>query len=463
MLFFSTIKVCHLKLSGLPEGCPDSKICIMNEINTYAEAYDYLFQFLDFSLTHQEQISPERFELERMFRLMELLGNPQEQYPAIHIAGTKGKGSVAAHCDAALRAAGLRTGLYTSPHLSDFRERIRVDGEMIPESAFVYGMRVLQQVIPKLPGVTSYELQTALAFWYFAQAGVECAVVEVGMGGRLDSTNILTPLVSVITNISFDHTAILGDTLAAIAGEKGGIIKQDVPVVSAPQQPEALSVLRVIASEKHAPLTVVGEDLKFIPRSLDLDGQQFEINFNGEMVQFTTRLLGPHQVENAAVAFSALRAVQQSGLAVTDEAIRNGFATVVWPGRFEVIAGSSLVVFDGAHNRHSTRRLVETVNQHFEGLPLVTIFGASEDKDIQGMFEELLPRTSHLVLYQANHPRAAKVAALAQMAKGYHCPVSVISSAEKVFKTAFRLAGEQGLVLVTGSLYLVGDLRQHLV
>ncbi|MFN2146564.1 MAG: bifunctional folylpolyglutamate synthase/dihydrofolate synthase, partial [Anaerolineales bacterium] len=206
----------------------------MMEINDYQQALDFLFSYVDFSLTHQEQIAPERFELERMFRLMELLGNPQKNFAAVHIAGTKGKGSVAAHCAAAMQAAGLRTGLYTSPHLSDFRERIQVDGEMIPEDDFVAGMRVLQETAPKLAGVTSYELQTALAFWYFDRAGVEWAAVEVGMGGRLDSTNILTPRVSVITNISYDHTAILGDTLPKIAAEKCGIIKESEPVVSAP-------------------------------------------------------------------------------------------------------------------------------------------------------------------------------------------------------------------------------------
>ena len=216
----------------------------MTTLKTYQQAYDFLFQFIDFSLTHQEQIAPERFELARMFDLMALLVNPQQAYPTIHIAGTKGKGSVAAHCAAALKAAGLHTGLYTSPHLEDFRERIQVDGEMIPKEAFVAGMQAIADIVPQVPGVTSYELQTALAFWYFSHAGVDCAVVEVGMGGRLDSTNILTPLVSVIANISYDHITILGNTLAEIAGEKGGIIKPGVPVTSAPQQAEALSVPR---------------------------------------------------------------------------------------------------------------------------------------------------------------------------------------------------------------------------
>ena len=434
----------------------------MTNIESYQQAYDFLFNFTDFSLTHLERVAPERFELERMVNLMDLLGNPQQAYPAIHIAGTKGKGSVAAHCDAALRAAGVRTGLYTSPHLADFRERIQVDGEMIPEPAFVEGMQAIAEVVGQLPGVTSYELQTALAFWYFAQAGVECAVVEVGMGGRLDSTNILTPLVSVIANISFDHTAILGDTLAAIAGEKGGIIKPGVPVASVPQQGEALAVLRAIAAEKGAALTLVGEDVGYRRISASLEGQTFEIRQDGLAKQFTTRLLGPHQVENAVLAYAALQQAGKAGLPVVDEAIRVGFSQVRWPGRFEVFPGSPTVVLDGAHNRASARRLAETVREHFPGKTLTLVFGASEDKDIAGMFAELLPLADGMILIQAGHPRAATTADLAALAENYDCPVRAVGSVEEVFPAAVRLAGEDGIVLVTGSLYLVGELRQVL-
>jgi len=434
----------------------------MTNIDSYQQAYDFLFNFTDFSLTHLERVSPERFELERMFSLMELLGNPQQAFPAIHIAGTKGKGSVAAHCDAALRAAGIRAGLYTSPHLADFRERIQVNGEMIPESAFVEGMLAISEVVNQLPGVTSYELQTALAFWYFARAGVECAVVEVGMGGRLDSTNILTPLVSVIANISYDHTAILGNTLAAIAGEKGGIIKPGVPVVSAPQQGEALVVLRTIAAEKGAGFTLVGEDVAYRRTSASLEGQTFEIQQGSTVKQFSTCLLGPHQVENAVLAYAALQQAGKSGLLVDDEAIREGFAQVRWPGRFEVFPGAPTVVLDGAHNRASARRLAETVQEHFAGKTLALVFGASEDKDIAGMFAELLPLAAGVILIQAGHPRAAKTADLAALAEGYECPVMTVSSVDEVFREAAGLAGENGVVLVTGSLYLVGELRQFL-
>jgi dihydrofolate synthase/folylpolyglutamate synthase len=433
------------------------------QIETYQDALDYLFSYVDFSLTHQEQIAPERFELARMFDLMALLGNPQDSFPSIHIAGTKGKGSVAAHCDAALRAAGLTTGLYTSPHLQDFRERIQVNSQPIPQADFIAGMRALQAVAPRLPGLTSYELQTALAFWYFEQAGVACAVVEVGMGGRLDSTNILTPLVSVIANISYDHTAILGDTLALIAAEKGGIIKPGVPVVSAPQEDEALQVLRRIAAEKDSPLILVGEQYQVTPLSASLEGQTFRmLPSKGIPVELTTRLLGPHQVENASAAFAALQAAADRGLALPLEAIREGFATVRWPGRFEVFPGQPQMVFDGAHNRHSARRLAQTIRQFYPEQKPVVVFGASEDKDIAGMFAELLPLASGLVLVQAGHPRAADAAHLAELASGYALSAGVAVEPGQALAQACAAAGPDGLVLVTGSLYLVGELRRDL-
>jgi len=432
----------------------------MADENNYAEALKYLFSFVDFSLTHQEQIAPERFELERMFDLMEKLGNPQRQYSSIHIAGTKGKGSVAAHCAAALQAAGYKTGLYTSPHLHDFRERIQIDGQMISKGDFIAGIETLKQVIPQVPGLTSYELQTALAFWYFKQDKVDCAVVEVGMGGRLDSTNVLTPLVSVITNISFDHTSILGDTLAEIAGEKGGIIKPGVPVVSAPQKLEALEVLEQLASQQMSEFVLVGRDIQFESLTHSLDGQSLRVFQDGrDDLTLITRLLGRHQAENAVIAYTALQAVTQAGLPVSEKAVQKGFSNVRWPGRFEVFAGAPVVIFDGAHNRYSAKKLSQTMEDYLPSKPVALVFGASEDKDIAGMFAELLPNVEYLLLVRADHPRAAAVQDLANLAAGYSCPVSVIDSPEDFYRQARDLIGRDGVILVTGSLYVVGQLR----
>lgn len=432
----------------------------MENIETYSDALNFLFTFQDFSLTHMEQIAPERFELGRMFALMERLGNPQQEYPTIHIAGTKGKGSVAALCAAVLQAAGYKTGLYTSPHLVDFRERVQVDGEWIEEDAFVEAARQLQAQVAGLPGVTSYELQTALAFLYFARQQVDVVVAEVGMGGRLDSTNILTPLVSVITNISLDHTAILGNSLVEIAGEKGGIIKPGVPVVCAPQQAEALAKLREIAEDRKAPFTLVGEEITFELLSQTESGQEFRITEKGNTaVTLQSGLLGRHQAENAAAAFAALEVVDQAGLPVSGEAIREGFARVRWPGRFEIFPGDPTIVLDGAHNRHSAEMLADTVRNVFPGREVTLVFGASEDKDIAGMFAELVPVVGDIYLVQADHPRAAAPEKMAELLENVGRAVAQVPSMEALFPLLARYNEGDQVVLVTGSLYLVGHFR----
>ncbi|TES90646.1 MAG: bifunctional folylpolyglutamate synthase/dihydrofolate synthase, partial [Anaerolineales bacterium] len=225
--------------------------------HAYQDALDYLYQFIDYSRTHQQNIAPENFDLNRTRVLVEALGNPHQSYPSIHIAGTKGKGSVAVFCAAALQAGGYKAGLYTSPHLKDFTERIQINTEPISQDAFVTLVEEIKPFVAEIPDLTSYEIQTALAFWHFSRQEVDIAVVEVGLGGRLDSTNIITPLVSVITSISLDHTFVLGDTIPEIAAEKGGIIKPGVPVVSAPQVAEALQTLQEIVREQQSPFTLV--------------------------------------------------------------------------------------------------------------------------------------------------------------------------------------------------------------
>jgi dihydrofolate synthase/folylpolyglutamate synthase len=434
---------------------------MQNQTSKYRQALAYIYEFVDFSLTHQEQVAPERFELERMVRFLEKLDSPHFDYPSIHIAGTKGKGSVAAHCAAALQTGGYKIGLYTSPHLHDFRERIQVDGEKISMNNFASLVEQLKPAVESTPGLTSYELQTALAFVYFAQQRVDYAVVEVGMGGRLDSTNVITPLVSVITSISLDHTYVLGDTLGEIAGEKGGIIKPGVPVVSAPQQAEALSVLDKLAEENGSEIAMVGREFEFELGSSSLEGQSFTVKQADNATLLETRLLGHHQVENAVTAFAALDAARSAGLALDDEVIRIGFKQVNWPGRFEVVNKEPPVVFDGAHNRDSVKRLAQTVNEYFPGRPIILVFGAMEDKDISGMFAELLPHCENLILTSADHPRAAKLDMLVELADGYHANQVLVKNPEDVLPQALALAGETGIVVVTGSLSVVGDFRSH--
>jgi len=430
--------------------------------HAYQDALDFLYQFIDYSRTHQQNIAPENFDLNRTRVLVEALGNPQQSYPSIHIAGTKGKGSVAVFCAAALQAGGFKTGLYTSPHLKDFTERIQINTEPISQDAFVTLVEEIKPFVAEIPDLTSYEIQTALAFWHFSRQEVDIAVVEVGLGGRLDSTNIITPLVSVITSISLDHTFVLGDTIPEIAAEKGGIIKPGVPVVSAPQVAEARQTLQEIAREQQSPFTLVGEEIRFQAGSHSLEGQTFTLwrqPLDGKPLEFRIKMLGEHQIENASTAYAALDAIRGQGIKLTDADVQRGFAQASWPGRFEVIKHQPPVVLDGAHNRYSAQILMETVHSYFPGKPITLVFGASEDKDISGMFAELLPHVQTLVVVQSNHPRATPIGELKEKASSFESRVLVVEDISQALPAALSQTEEYGLIVATGSLYTVGELR----
>jgi dihydrofolate synthase/folylpolyglutamate synthase len=373
----------------------------------YDLALDYIYSFVDYSLKKASELARADFNLKRMQALLAELGDPQENYPIVHVAGTKGKGSTCALAASALQASGRRTGLYISPHLQDFAERIQVDGEPIPHATLVELVERVRPAVARVPGLTTFEITTALGFLHFALAEVEAAVIEVGLGGRLDATNVVTPRVAAITSISYDHTAVLGSTLASIAGEKAGILKEGVPAVLAPQAGEALAVLERIAAERRAPLTLVGRDLTFNSLEHSLDGQTLSIIDSRSSAQdpVTLRipLLGAHQVVNAATAYATLEA---SGLEVGREAVRAGFDRVRWPCRFEVVRREPPVVLDSAHNVDSFAKLACTLDDYFPGRPLTLIFGSSEDKDIVGMLRALGPRLKTVVATRVSHPRA---------------------------------------------------------
>ena len=249
----------------------------MDTETAYNAALDYIYSFVDYSLSRNFRYAPEKFDLGRMRLFMEALGQPQQSYPSIHIAGTKGKGSVAAMCASVLRAQGYRVGMYTSPHLHDFAERILLDGQPIPHADLAALVDEIKPVVASIPNLTTFEITTALAFLYYARKKVEAAVIEVGLGGRLDATNVIVPVVSTITSLSFDHMNVLGDTLAAIAGEKAGIIKEGVPVVLAPQREEARLVVARVATEKHAPLIQLGKDYFYADVSHSLESQTVQV------------------------------------------------------------------------------------------------------------------------------------------------------------------------------------------
>jgi dihydrofolate synthase/folylpolyglutamate synthase len=443
----------------------------------YQRTLDYLYSFVDYSLTRSFRYSPEKFDLGRMRSFMELLGRPQEKYPIIHVAGTKGKGSVTALCASALEAAGYRVGQYTSPHLQDYTERIQVSGQPISHADLVGMVEQFKPFLDKIPGLTTFEITTALGFAYFAQQGVTAAVIEVGLGGRLDATNIIIPKVSVITSISYDHTSILGETLTEIAGEKAGIIKAGIPVVVAPQKDEALLAIERIAAERGSPLVEVGRDYLFAQIAHSLNGGQTlsvwsvseqpladaYIESGGvqewEPTRLTIPLLGYHQVENAATAYTALQTAGSRGLEVSEAAIRQGFAKVSWPCRFEVLQRYPPVVVDSAHNRDSALKLRLALDDYFPGLPVVLVFGASEDKDIHGMFAELMPRVRQVIATRSYHPRAIDPEMLVELAHQFGRPVKIVEAVENALDEAIQLADGEAMVLVAGSIFIAAGAR----
>jgi dihydrofolate synthase / folylpolyglutamate synthase len=430
----------------------------MTDIETqYNKALDYLYSFVDYSLKHISELAKAEFNLDRMFALMEELGNSHTKYPIIHVAGTKGKGSVSALCASALQAAGYKTGLYTSPHLLDYTERIQINGEPLSHEQLIEFVEEIKTAVAKIPKLTTFEITTAIAFLAFAKQNVQAAIFEVGLGGRLDATNVVTPKVSVITSLSYDHMAVLGNTLAEIAGEKAGIIKEGVPVVSSPQKEEALQVLERVAKEKKSSLILVGKDVKFERLTSSLDGQSFHITDNLRYSKLDVRLplLGFNQIENAATAYVALKT---SGLEISDEAIKKGFAEVKWPARFQIVRREPPVVIDSAHNRDSALHLRETLDEYFPDRSVIMVFCALEDKDIPGMLEELKPRLERVVATRADHPRAPAAEWIAEQVRKVGIPVEAVAPVASALERALELAGEQKLVLATGSVAFAGEI-----
>lgn len=376
------------------------------------------------------QVFGQQLGLETMEALLGRLGNPHRSRQFIHIAGTNGKGSVAAMCQSVLTAAGYRTGLYTSPHLVTFCERIQIDGQLISETdvaRLVNDIRPHLAATPRQP--TLFEIVTAVALLYFREQRADVVVWEVGLGGRLDATNVVTPLASVITNIGFEHMQYLGDTLAKIAAEKAGIIKPGIPVVTAAGG-EALDVIRRVAAERNAPLTVVTGGVNRTP------------------------LIGPHQAINCAVAEAALRA---SGLAITGEQMWSGLSRTRWPGRFDIVSRNPLIVLDGAHNPHGAAALAAAVSAQFPGRKLTLILGILRDKDYPTVCRTLAPLATRILCVPVANNRTATAEEIA-----HACQPSPAEPCRDIADALAKASGED--ILIAGSLYLVGEalaLLQH--
>ncbi len=428
---------------------------------SYQAALDYIYSFVDFSRTHQENLSPENFDLKRMVSLMKILGSPQDEFPSIHIAGSKGKGSVSAFCSTVLQGAGYKVGLYTSPHLKDFEERMQINQQPIPRQILVKYVNEIKGAVVKVPGLTTFEIMTGLAFLYFARERVDIAVIEVGLGGRLDATNIITPLVSVITSLYLDHVSILGDTLEQIASEKGGIIKPGIPVICAPQESKALEIIQTIARENRSKLVEIKKDYPYSVVSKRLDGQDFQIDLPDDetITSFWIPLLGDFQVINAVTAFATLIELDHYGFSVDIPTIRDGFSRTFWPGRFEVLRKEPPVIVDSAHNPASIGKLRETISEFFPDQELILVFGISEDKQLDGMFAKILPWTAHLICTQADHPRAMDPEKMADLAQAYDCEVTSISDVGEALAKALSLVDQGQVVVVAGSIFVAASAR----
>lgn len=439
----------------------------------YQAALDYVWGLVNFETKPPAQREP--YTLDRMRALLDAVGNPQNRVPAVHVTGSKGKGSTAAMIESVLRAAGYRTGLYTSPHLHSPRERIRVAGHLMPRDAFIALVERLRSVANDLHDVTTFEFLTAMCFCYFVEKDVEVAVVEVGLGGTLDATNLIEqPLVSVITPISLEHTQVLGDTVAEIAADKAGIIKSGVPAVAAPQPEDAGTVLERAAANRRADLFRSDRMWRWERHELSLDGQTFTLVADAPDVAsheaLFVPLLGRHQLSNATTAVTALHVMQKVyGIAWSEDALRRGLAQVEWPARMEVLDRAPLVLADGAHNGASAQVLRDALDELVaEGIVawdrcwlLLAVLG---DKDVSAIVTPLVPLVDGIVVSQTHHPRARPAADLAEQVgaavdESASVPIEIRASVADAVATALERVGTTGALLATGSLVTAAEVR----
>jgi len=448
---------------------------------SYDEAVRYLLA-LGRELASPQQASATKFGLENIRALAEHLGHPERRYPSAHIAGTNGKGSTAAMLASILEAAGLRTGLYTSPHLARINERIRIAGREISDDDFAAALGRVRRAIEEMLASgalaahpTFFECVTAIAFDEFARARVDFAVFEVGMGGRLDATNVIEPEVAVITQIAFDHEDFLGHSIEEIAGEKAAIIKPGAWVVSAAENPAARAVIRARAEAQHARVVEIDEafHVKQLPARLQSNGAnegasnslhatRFETteNSSGRVIQLTVPLAGRFQQRNALTALAAARLLAARGFAIDDAAIARGIAQVHWPGRLERIGDRPAVYLDGGHNPAGARELVAFWDEHFAGVPIHLVYGALRDKPVDEICGLLFPRAASVIITEPRQPRALSASVLAEMTGHLARNVEIVPDPAAALERAVLRAAPEDAVFATGSLYLIEDYRR---
>ena len=432
----------------------------------YQAAVSKLLSLADFERKSRANDPPD-FHLKRIERLLGYIGNPHHGQKYVHVAGSKGKGSTSAMIAWSLAAGGYTTGLFTSPSIHRITERFRINGEPISEHDFT---RLVEDLWPAIERVTAdgdigvvsvFEMETAMAFCHFKNSNADISVIEVGLGGRLDSTNIITPLVSVITPISLDHVAILGDTIELIAGEKSGIIKNGVPVISSTQTLEALDVIRTTAASRQSEL-VESESAVEVVRSHDLglDGVELEFKINGQSINTHVHLLGSHQIDNARTAITALTKLEEAGIQTDNGAIGTGIKNVEWPARHQLVTSDPVHIFvDGAHNNASAIALRESVERLFPHRnETIIIFGTIRGHDPTTVIRELAPLNPKIIVTESRHPKSLTNLELSEALGASKIPLSAVTSnTHQALAHAKKLAGKDDLILATGSLFIAAE------
>lgn len=435
---------------------------------SYQDALDYLSRFINYEKGQSPPYNPEHFSPSTFDAFLQTLGAPHEAFPSVHIAGSKGKGSTAAMIASILTQTGLRTGLVTSPHLVTIRERTQIDRQLISPEAFAGLVTELQ---PHVDGSgrnqtararTFFEVTTALSFLYFARQSVDIAVVEVGLGGRLDTTNVLTPEVSVITPIGFEHTKILGDTLAEIAGEKAGIIKPHGVVISAAQAPEVIDVLERRCQDQEATLHLAGRDFSWHVSKASDQGAVIHVEgFGQTLTNLRVPLIGQHQAANAAVAVAIALQLQHQNWPISTPAIQQGLEQVEWEGRLEMFSHHPRVILDAGHTIESAQSLRQALTDLFEYSRLHLVLGVSADKNIPAIIDILAPLADAVIVTPFNSPRSCSPEQLAAEISRHHVPVHQASNPISALAQARHQANDTDLICVTGSLFLLGELKAH--
>jgi dihydrofolate synthase/folylpolyglutamate synthase len=415
----------------------------------YEEALDYLFPLVRYGT----KLSLENFRI-----LLSSMGDPHLSFKSIHVAGSKGKGSVSAIISSILKEAGYKVGTLTSPHLIDFSERIRVDWKPIPEEDVVRLVSELKPIADKMSAesVTKspsfFEMVTAMAFKYFEEKEVDFAVIEAGMGGRYDSTNVIKPVLSVLTHLSMEHSEHLGRSLTRIAKDKAGIVKDGVPVILS----EPSDVIERVCKEKESDLTILGEHLSYGRDSFDTTGQGFWVE-NGDRKNFRINLLGNYQVQNAATAYAVAVKLRELGYEISDEAMQKGFQNARWPGRLHVIQKDPIVVVDSTHDFDGATGLVNSLKELFSNDRVVTVFAALEDKNVKRMASVLGPFSSQVICTQVDYHKALSASRVERAFKDHSENVITKPSVKEALDLALQVANDSDLVCVTGSIFTASE------